>query len=244
MKLRPPFLPLVLILVSLTASTALYAAHPKPSRLDNDPAVIYLNQHIDHPIYLLVAQPLKVYSSRKGGRRLGIIPANTKVELLAITDKAFRIKGKAFHGNVIGWVNPKLLASKDKNFIANLKKFYHRQIAINALIAQHDIAIGMTLEEVTQSLGEPTETESKQTRQGKTGKWHYVISEEQKHYRTLIDRHTGQIYRQLSHVTIEEKQRTTIEFTNNIVTAISRKKNNGPGKIRIIPAPIIFHWSH
>lgn len=228
------------LILALAASIS--HAAPKKSLLNNDPDVIYLNEHIDRTIHLLVVKPAAVYASKKGGRRLGTFPADTKVELLAITDKVYRVKGQASHAGVTGWVNPKLLASKDKNFIANLKKLYDRQMAVKELIANHDVAIGMTLDEVRKSLGEPTETEVKQTRKGESGKWDFVVSVEQKHYRTVVDPYTGRAFRQLSHVTTEEKSRTTVEFEDNTVTAVTRKKNNGPGKVRIIPAPIVFPW--
>ena len=230
-------------LIVLTLSLiSLGSANPRKSLLNNDPDVIYLNEHIDHTITLLVIQPTTVYATKKGGRRLGGFAANTKVELLAMTDKAYRVKGKATHGGVTGWVKPNDLASKDKDFISNLKKLYERQMIVKELIANKDIAIGMTLDEVNQSLGEPTETEVKQTRAGQSGKWDYIVSEEQKHYRTITDPRTGSIYRQLSHVTTEERSRITIEFEDDLVTSVTRKKNNGPGKTRIIPAPVIFHW--
>lgn len=145
------------------------AAAPRKSLLDSDPDVIYLKDHVEKTITLLTAQPATVYSTKNGSRRLGAFKANTKVELLAMTEKAYRVKGQASHGGVIGWVDPKLLASKDKNFITNLKQLYERQIIINELIAKKDIAIGMTLEEVGKSLGQPTETEIKQTRKGESG---------------------------------------------------------------------------
>jgi len=220
------------------------AAPKKKSLLNNDPDVIYLSEHIDRTIHLLVVKPTTIYASKKGksGRRLGAFKANTKVELLAMTENAYRVKGQASHAGVIGWVNPKLLASKDKNFIINLKAFYKRQIIVTELIAAKDVAIGMTLDEVGESLGNPTETEVKQTAKGETGKWDYVINEEQKHYRTVRDPYTGNIYRQLSHVTLEEKSRLTLEFEDDVITTVTRKKNNGPGKIRIIPAPVVFNW--
>lgn len=229
-------------LLCLAAAVIPAQADKKKSLLNSDPDVVYLSEHIDRKIHLLVVKPATVYGTKKGDRRLGVYPANTKVELLAITDKAYQVKGKASHAGVTGWVNPKLLASKDKDFIANLKKLYERQIVVKKLIATHDVAIGMTLDEVTQSMGKPTETEVKQTRKGESGKWDYVVQEEQKHYRTIVDPYTGNTYRQLSHVTTEEKSRVTIEFEDNTVTAVTRKRNNGPGKVRIIPAPVIFHW--
>lgn len=233
------------ILALFSAAVVTVTAAPKKSLLDSDPDVIYLDKHLDRTITLLVAKPAIAYASKKGkngGRRLGIFKAGTKVQLLAMTDKAYRVKGKASHAGVTGWVNPKLLASKDKNFITNLKKLYERQIAVNELVAQKEVAIGMTLDEVRESLGEPTETEIEQTREGTSGKWDYVVTEEQKHYRTVVDPHTGRYFRQVSHVTTEERSRTTVKFKENIVTSVTRKKNNGPGKVRIIPAPIIFHW--
>lgn len=219
------------------------SAAPHKSRLDTDSEVIYINEHLDRTIHLMVAQPTEVFSTKNGGRKLGTFPVDTKVELLAIGGgNAYRVKGKAKHSVVSGWVSPKLLASKDKDFIANLKQLYDRQMIVKELIATQDVAIGMTLDEVKKSLGEPTTTEVKQTRKGDSGQWDYIISIEEKHYRTLVDSRTGQAYRQLSHVTTEEKERTTIEFENNVITTVTRKKNNGPGKVRIIPVPVIFGW--
>ena len=234
------FVFLITISISLVSSSA----SPKKSLLNNDPDVIYLEEHIGRSITLLVVQPTTVYATKKGknGRRLGLFKTNTKVELIAMTEKAYCVKGKASHAGVTGWVNPNHLASKDKDFISNLKQLYKRQLIVKDLIANKDVAIGMTLDEVQTSLGEPTETEIVQTRDGQSGKWDYVITEEQKHYRKTVDPHTGQVYRQLSHVTVEERSRTTVKFKDKVVTSLTRKKNNGPGKIRIVPAPVIFHW--
>ena len=218
------------------------SAAPKKSRIDNDPDVIYLKDHLKDSITLRVAKPATVYANKNGGRRLGAFKVGTEIELLAITDKVYRVKGQASHAGVTGWVDPKLLASEDENFIANLKLLYQRQLIVNELIAKEGIAIGMTLGEVSKSLGQPTETEVKQTKEGESGKWDYVITEQQKHYRSVSDPGTGHIFRQLSHITTEEKSRITIEFEHDVVTAITRKENKGPGKIRIVPAPIIFHW--
>lgn len=230
------------IFALLTVACFSTQASPKKSLLDSDPDVIYLDQHIDRTITLMAAKPTTVYASKTGGRRLGAFKAGTKVQLLAMTDKAYRVKGQASHAGVTGWVNPKHMASTDKDFISNLKKLYERQMAVQELINKNEVAIGMTLDEVRKSLGEPTETEIEQTREGTSGKWDYVITEEEKHYRTVVDPRTGNVYRQLSHVTTEERARTTIKFKDDVVTSVTRKKNNGPGKVRIIPAPVIFHW--
>ena len=235
-------LPCLFLLAATLLATPLSAA-PRKSLLNNDPDVIYINEHLDRSIKLFVTKPTAIYSSKNGGRKLGTFPANAKVELLAIGgENAYRVKGKAKHSMVSGWVSPKMLRSDDKNFIANLKQFYERQMAVKELIAHKDVAIGMTLDEVKLSLGSPTKTEVKQTRKGASGSWDYIIAKEMKHYRNVVDSRTGQTYRQLSHITTEEKERTTIKFENDIVTSITRKTNSGPGKVRIIPIPIIWGW--
>lgn len=239
--MKQAILPIALFVVAAILMPA--TAAPRKSLLNVDPDVIYINEHLDRTIHLTVAKPAAIYSTKNGGRKLGTFPANTKVELLAIGGgNAYRVKGKARHSLVSGWVSPQLLSSKDKNFIANLKQLYDRQIIVKDLITNNDVAIGMTLDEVKKSLGEPTKTEIKQTRKGESGTWEYIISEEEKHYRTIIDPRTGQTYRQLSHVTTEERARTTVEFEDNIVTAVTKMKNNGPGRVRIIPIPVIFGW--
>ena len=230
-------------LISLLLATIALTAAPRKSLLNNDPDVVYLEDQVDHKLYLTVSTPAAIYSTKNGGRKLGTFPVNTKVELLAIGgENAYRVKGKAKHNMVSGWVSPKLLTSTDKNFIANLKSFYERSLVVRELIANNDVAIGMTLDEVQDSLGEPTKTEIKQTRQGQSGQWEYIIAIEEKHYRTVVDPRSGQTYRQLSHITTEEKERTTLEFEDSVVTSVIRKRNNGPGKVRIIPIPLVFGW--
>ncbi|NWK57459.1 hypothetical protein HW115_17715 [Verrucomicrobiaceae bacterium N1E253] len=232
----------IAVLASLALASPSFAA-PRKSLLDNDPEVVYINEHLDRTIHLMVAQPAAAYSSKNGGRKLGTFPANTKVELLAIGgENAYRVKGKTKNSTVSGWVSPKLLASKDKNFIANLKQLYKRQMTVKELIENQDVAIGMTLDEVKLSLGEPTKTEVKQTRKGSSGKWEYIITEEEKHYQTIRDPRTGRTYRQVTHITTEERERTTLEFEDDVVTSVTRKRDNGPGKVRIIPVPIVWGW--
>ncbi|MGJ8678272.1 MAG: hypothetical protein ACSHX0_12190 [Akkermansiaceae bacterium] len=235
-------LSLFLCIVSFLGSITLLSANPEKSRLNDDPDVIYLEEHIDHTVVLTTVEPSKVYGDKNGNRRLGVFPADTKLELLAISEKSYRVKGDASHARVSGWVDPLTLKSQDENFIVNLKKLYERQMIVKELVANHDIAIGMTLDEVVRSLGDPTEVEVTQTRNGETGKWEYIVTEEQKHFNYVTDSKTGHQYRQLSHVTIEEKSRTTLNFEENVINSITKKKTNGRGKVRIISTPIIFNF--
>lgn len=231
------------ILLALISTIPLAAAPTtKKSGLDNDPEVLYLKQYTSVPIKFLTIENTALYASKKGksSRKIGTLSSGTSVELLAMNENAYRISGPGKYGTLKGWVSPKSLANQDPKFVENLKKLYERQMKVQALIKNNQVAIGMSLSEVLESLGEPTKREDRVTKDGRSGKYEFIQYDEQKHYRYVTDQRTGNVYKQLSHVTKEEKTNTTVEFENNVVTAITAKEDNGPGKVNIIVPPIIF----
>jgi len=98
---------LVLAFLSVLLSGSLSFAG---SLLDNDPDVVFFEPNDE--MVLLVVKEATVFASKKGGRKLGIYPVDTKLRLLGMTDKGYKVKGKAKHSLVTGWVSPKNLASK------------------------------------------------------------------------------------------------------------------------------------
>jgi hypothetical protein len=216
----------------------------RPSLLNSDPEVIYLEEVLSKPLELEVVKDAPVFYDRKGVQKLGMLPANQKVEVLAITDKVYRVRGKKDQKeDIVGWVGPWAFSSpKDPNFQESLKKFYVRHREVRELIAARQVAVGMTLDEVAMALGKPTKTSMRRTSTGEAGSWEFIEYEEVKHYITRIDPATGGVFRQLSHITREEKGKTVVEFENGLASAISESENNGPGNVKIIVPPIIFGW--
>ena len=229
---------LLLCLPSLTFADL----REKSSLLNSDPDVVYTEEFTDKKIELLVLKPATVYATKKGGRKLGVLKVDTKVTLIGLTGKAYKIRGTATHGGVSGWVSPKALGSKDRDFVENFKKVYERQKVVRDLIARHEVAIGMSVEEVSASLGKPTKTKVRQTIKGKTGVWEFIQYEEQDHYQTVRDPLTGRVFRQYSHTTKEELGKIVLEFEGEVVTAIEETENNEGGKVKIIAPPLVFGW--
>ena len=229
---------LLLCLPSLTFADL----REKSSLLNSDPDVVYTEEFTDKKIELLVLKPATVYSTKKGGRKLGVLKVDTKVTLIGLTGKAYKIRGTATHGGVSGWVSPKALGSKDRDFVENFKKVYERQKVVRDLIARHEVAIGMSVEEVSASLGRPTKTKVRQTIKGKTGVWEFIQYEEQDHYQTVRDPLTGRVFRQYSHTTKEELGKIVLEFEGEVVTAIEETENNEGGKVKIVAPPLVFGW--
>lgn len=214
----------------------------RKSLLNSDPEVVYLEEIVDPPVRLKVIRQAPVYSDKEGNHRLGYLKADQEVTLEGMTAKVYRVRGEGTHNGIAGWVAPWAFSHPEKDFVAKLKQLYDRQIAVTEIIEAEGIAIGMTLDEVAQSRGKPTKTSVRRTAKGESGTWEFIEFEEVKHYITRIDPVSGQAYRQLSHVTREEKGKSVVEFEDGLVTALEETEDNGGGTVRIIVPPLVFRW--
>lgn len=215
----------------------------RKSLLNSEPGVIYLADILEVPIKLKVIKEAAVFSDKDGKNRLGFLKADQTVELEGMTEKAYRVRGQGRTNNgIVGWVGPHAFSHPQADFVAKLKQLYERQIAVDKIIEDKGIAIGMTLVEVDKSRGKPTKTSVRRTAKGEAGSWEYIDYEEIKHYVTRIDPVSGQSFRQFSHITREIKGKTVVEFEDGLVSAVQEDENSGPGSVRIILPPFIFGW--
>ncbi len=214
----------------------------RKSLLDTDPDVVYLDQTMTKPIDLKVIKEAPVFSDKEGKIRLGTLKANQTARLEAITDKIYRVRGQGTRDGIAGWVAPWAFTSKDPQFVAHLKDLYERQLQVQGLIQAKQVAVGMTLDEVSLSRGKPTKTSLRKTEKGQSGRWEYIDYEQIKHYVTRVDPVTGGVYRQFSHITQVEKSRTAVEFQDDVVTAVEESEDHQGGNVRIVVPPLIFGW--
>ncbi|MDP3849802.1 MAG: hypothetical protein Q8Q59_04805 [Luteolibacter sp.] len=238
MKLGIALISLALIL----PATAEIKRKERRSLLDSDPGVVYMARSFDKPIELKVVKEAPVFSDKEGKHRLGSLKADQVVHLEAITDKIYRVRGQGTRDGIAGWVAPWAFSSQDPQFVAHLKEFYERQIQVQALIDAKQVAVGMTLDEVSQSRGKPNKTSLRKTEKGQSGRWEYIEYEEINHYITRVNPVTGVAYRQFSHTTQVEKGRTTVEFEDNIVTAVEESEDRQGGSVRIVVPPLLYRW--
>lgn len=211
--------------------------------LNADPDVVYVKEFSEKPIKLKVSKEGVVFATKKGGRQRGTLKKNTAVELIGFTDNAYKIKGKRTNGEgVSGWVSPLALTAKDKEFAKKFKAVYDRQIIVRELIEKKEIALGMTEDEVTQALGEPTKTKVRRTKEGVTTAWEFVEYEVENHYTNYRDPITGGVYRRLSHTTKEEVSNTKVEFENGVVAVVEESEDKGKARRRIVATPVVVFW--
>ena len=214
----------------------------RKSLLDSDPEVVYLAQTLPKPLELKVIKEAPVFSDKDGETKLGTLKSDQTVQVEAITDKVYRVRGQGTRDGIAGWVAPWAFSSKDPEFVARLKELYARQIQVQKLIAENQVAVGMNMDEVSLSRGRPTKTSVRKTATGESGSWEYIEYEDVKNYANEVDPRTGAVYRRLISVTRVEKGKTRVEFADNLVTAIEESENRQGGDVRIIVPPLVFRW--
>ena len=215
----------------------------RTSLLDSDPEVVYFEEGEGKPIMLGVIKEAPVFSDKEGKVRLGSLKADQSVRLEAMTERAYKVRGKGTSDGISGWVPPWAFSSKDPKFVDNLKLLYARQLQVQKLIDAHQVAVGLTIGEVTKSLGKPTKTTMRKTGGGQSGRWEFIDYEEVSNYATRRNPLTGEIYRELISVTQVEKGKTTVEFENGFVSAVeeSEDRQHG-GNTRLIVPQVVFGW--
>lgn len=135
---------------------------------------IYLEDLLQKPVRLATISEAPIYYKIDLQRYLGTLKKGQLVELQAISDTAYRVRGVAQQGQVVGWVEAKYLNPLKKEFVENLKKNEARREAVLALIAKREVAINMTPEEVSLALGKPTKTISRLDASGREDVWEYI----------------------------------------------------------------------
>jgi len=234
MKALTLVLPLVLALASLTHAQG----------FSREKGAIYLEDFMPtgEGILLKVAHEAPMYYQLDGQRRLGTIVAGQEAELVAISDKAYMVRAKAKHANVKGWVTPLAFQKHDGDtMVKTLKELYQRQLLVQDLIDKNQVALGMTIEEVKRSLGEPDRVSSTISSDGKKDTLEFITYERVLQTVTRRDIN-GFLVQDLVPVKVETG-RTSIDFSEDLVVSI----NNSEGApdlsagVTIAPPPLLVY---
>lgn len=241
-------MPALLLLGSLASLTPSAAQLPtntltrrNTSKLADEPGTITVEGLLPKPVVVKIPAEATIYYNADFQRPLGTMAPGTIVTLVALGDTAYRVRGRARHGDVSGWLKPTDVIHPDPNLHANLKKVYDRQIQVQDLIAKKEVALGMTQDEVGLSLGKPTRTSSKLSAQGRDDTFEYAIFERVPQTVTGRDA-IGNIVQSIIYVKVETGT-LSIHFKDAIVDSIEEKLGHplGNGGIKIVVPPV-FVW--
>ena len=216
-------------------------AAPPGYKLAKEKGVIYLQDILeeDEKITLKVTKPTQVFGTKDATNLLGTLTAGQQAQLDGFTPFAVRVRGKTSSGIVVGWSNPRDFESPGPDFFDTLRKIAERREQVLKLIAAKQAAIGMTSDEVAEALGKPTKREFRQNADGRTDVWEYIEYEIIPRYNLVRDPYSGAPIRQFSHNEKIEKNKTTVEFKDDVVVSLGGKKDLSRKRdLGIVPGPV------
>ena len=236
----------VLVLLALWAvstagaQTITPSSRNKSSLQNLEPGTFSVEGMTPKPVVLKVQLEAPVYPTSKMQGALGSFAPGTLVTLIAMSDAAYRVRGRARHGDVAGWVRQSDMLSSDPNLAANLKKLYERTQKVAELIEKRQVALGMTSQEVQASLGKPSRTSAKVNAQGKEEKLEFSVYDKVPQTTTTTNGF-GQLVQTVIWVRVEVGT-LSVSFKDGVVSEIEETKGNplGGGGVQTVPAPFMF----
>lgn len=211
------------------------------SSLVQEEGAVYLEGLIKKEIKARVTQPAPVYANLSGDRWLGNLLPKQEVVLLAISEKAYRVRGQAQQGQVAGWIGKAMVEGVNPDLVANLTKLHERQLLVDDLIENQQVALGLTVEEVIASLGESDRRNSKVDKEGRSDTLEYIKYQKVPQTQTSIDPY-GRPFQSVTYVLVESGK-ATIGFEKGVVASIEESEgvNLQSGAVRFVPPPIILY---
>jgi hypothetical protein len=230
-----------LVVVALLACAAAHGAGTSGAVI-REQGAIYLEDLLMKPARLATVADAPIFYLNDLQRYLGTLKKGQIVELQAVTDKAYRVRGLAQQGQVAGWVDPKYLNPLKKDFLENLKQNALRLEQIKALIARNEVAINMTPEEVQQSLGKPTKKTSRVDAAGRADIWEF-IRYERVPQETIGRDGNGNVVSSITYIKVPAGK-LAVTFANNLVSALEQTEGSleKGAQAKIVPAPFAINY--
>lgn len=234
-RLRLCALPLL-----LAAMLPALAQQQRASSLTRERGAVYVEDFTDDTVKLTLVQPASAFADPAARRPLGQLLGGQKVDLIAFTEKACRVRGRAAHDTIVGWVGIKFLKADDPQFFDKLKQAAARQADVEKFIARKEVAIGMTPDEVIRALGKPDEETTNVRQEGSTGSFSYVTYDRIPQRNVGRDRY-GRLVQTVTYIKVETG-RLTVDFENGTVAGLQSTKGKPNWNNSRIVVPPIEIW--
>jgi len=216
------------------------AAVRKKSRASRESGTIYLKDFTDQEIKVAITRPVGLYTTLSGANWLGNLLPNQQATLLAVSDRAYRVRGRAKQGQVAGWIGKYAVEGISDELIEGLEKLHARQMIVDDLISKRQVALGMTIEEVEASIGSPDRRHSNTGPTGRIDIYEYVTYDRVPHTTTSFDPWG---YPVQTTVWIKvESGRVTISFKDGVISSVEESEgvDFAAESGRIVPPPIFL----
>jgi hypothetical protein len=216
----------------------LATAHGAPSgAVIREEGGIYLEDLLPRTVKLATVEPAPIFYKIDMQRYLGTLKKGQLVELQAIANGSYRVRGAAQQGQVAGWVDPKYLTPLKPEFIESVRQNAERKAEVDALIARNEVAINMTPGEVMRAVGKPGKKSSRLDANGREETWEFVRYESVPQEITGRDIY-GRLVTSVTYVKVPVGK-LSVTFQKNLVSALEQSEGTlaRDARVRLVPAP-------
>ncbi len=210
------------------------------SRLVREEDAIYLEGMVDGEVAIRITANAPVYANLKGDRWLGNLVPNQDAVLLAVSERAFRVRARAKQGQVAGWVSKAAVGGLPEDFEEKLRKYHERHLVVSELIRNKQVALGMTSGEVVAALGPPDKRHSVVTGEGRYDTLEFISYRRVPQTTTALDAF-GQAFITTRYVEVEAG-RVTVEFSEDLAVSLSESEglNFANARLDVTVPPFVF----
>ena len=200
----------------------------------------YLEDFLEQPLTAWVRSPVRIYYALDFRRVLGELRAPQEVEVQAAAGDRLRVRGKARQGQVAGWIPAESVSGLPKDFFASVAKAAERHAQVSELIERNEVAMGMSVNEVMESLGRPEKKSARVDDDGHRETWEYIRYERVPQTVTRYDQF-GRLIQETIYVKVPSG-RLAVEFIGGVVAAIEQSEGTlTPGRVRVVVPPLSFY---
>jgi hypothetical protein len=201
---------------------------------------VYLEDFVKKPVRVSVLSAAPIFIRPELEQSVGVLLAGQTVEVQAIRDHTYRVRGQARQGQVAGWVDRKYLGALKPEFLDALQRNAARRAEIEALIARREVAINMTPEEVASSLGRASKKTSRLDASGRQEVWEYIRYKSVPQQTTARDQF-GRLVTSVYYIKVPDG-RLSVVFDNNLVSALEQTEGSleRDARVKIITPPLEF----
>lgn len=223
-------------LVFLLLSLLPLVGAPSGAVIREDGAV-YLEDVLARPVKIAIKEDAPIFYKIDLARYLGTLQRGQMVEVQAISDRAYRVRGRAQQGQVAGWIDPKYLSPLKKEFIESVHQNAARKVEVDALIEKNEVAINMTPEEVMRALGKPGKRSARLDAAGRSETWEFIRYIRVPQETTGFDRF-GRLITSVVYVKVPAGK-LAVSFQNGLVAALEQTEGapEVDARVKLVPAP-------
>lgn len=192
------------------------------------------------PVMLTATGTVTICSDRQLRTRLGEVAVRTPVRLLAYTPEVYYVSGRGTRGSLLtGWADPGALSAVEPALIQEVEANLEKREEIEEAIANRDVVLGMSPEDVERSLGRPAARSRSKSRDHSTETWTYI------RYESVPQTQTGLTVDGITTATTVNVRvpagRTVITFEDGVVSAFENLEEavSGSGATVVTPATVL-----